>query len=208
MFPSWVLYALLASTTLILLLKFVKTEYFLYKLTLIYKTPTSSTFTIKEASFLDWGSITFLINYIITTSLAVFMMGKYWGNDLGLVILAPTIFYFFQRLALLLAGFLSGERQKLKANKSFLNIINYYIGLMLLPTLLVWLLNPGLSTIMINSIFTIFILLHFYKIIKGILIAFQNKITWYYIILYLCNLEILPVAILYFSIRYNFQIIS
>jgi len=44
-----------------------------------------------------------------------------------------------------------------------------------------------------------------WRIVKGLLLAVQLRYKWYYLILYLCTLEILPLLILSKLAWYNFS---
>jgi hypothetical protein len=77
-------------------------------------------------------------------------------------------------------------------------IYNRMVGLVLLPIISVvpfintqfapWLLYAGIVAL---------IALYFFRIFRGIQIGIKNRLSIFYLILYLCALEILPLLVLY-----------
>jgi hypothetical protein len=61
---------------------------------------------------------------------------------------------------------------------------------------LLWLLNLRFKAIFVMVFISILVLSSIYRILKGLLFAFWSGFSWYYIFLYVCTFEILPVFIL------------
>jgi hypothetical protein len=111
----------------------------------------------------------------------------------------------FQALSLFLVGGLSGEMKKLTEHFLLLNFTYHFIGLLLIPVLIVWLLNVDYSIYFIYGVASIFSFFWLLRVMRGILFALRNKVLWYYIILYLCSLEIWPLIAIYMLFVANFK---
>src|SRR5690554_7081344 len=72
--------------------------------------------------------------------LVYFKVGHYW------MVILPMAYYFYQSFALFIAGTLSGELKKLKDLFLLLNFTTHSIGIVMIPILFIWILNPELST--------------------------------------------------------------
>ena len=69
-------------------------------------------------------------------------------------------------------------------------------GFILTCMALLWILNQELQHAFEQLFFIVFSSLIVWRIVKGLLLAAQLRYKWYYLILYLCTLEILPLLIL------------
>lgn len=105
------------------------------------------------------------------------------------------IFYCFY--GVLGASWFSGEKKLSKALSLsvWLNILGF--SLVLFVFVLVWLLNNSFNRqffLIFCGIISLFFLFRFFKLL---IISFVGGVAWYYIILYFCTLEVMPIAILY-----------
>ena len=81
----------------------------------------------------------------------------------------------------------------LNDNFSFISTSHVnFVGMFFLSFALVWILNPSFDYVFIQLFLWLVPLLHSVRIIKGLNFCFRAKIRWYYLILYLCTIEILP----------------
>ena len=198
LFESYVLYFFLLSALLVGAVKWIYPAIFQFvfqslfrKAALVISTLREDTNAIKRASFI------LLINYFVIAGTIVYMTGIYFKLEYKeWLALSPLIYFLFLHSGLILTGFLAGESQRLLENKKLINIVHQFAGLLLLPIGLAWLLNTQYSNYMLNALLIALGFILLIRIFKGFICAIQNKISWYYIILYLCTLEIWPLLIL------------
>ena len=205
LFPHWITYVLLFSIVILSVLKYQKEFVFVNLRMAFFKPPSSISFSKEDLNFFGATNWILLINYFLVSSIAVYMVLIYYQITDYWLMLMPMAFYIFQISALFFAGLLSGEFKKLRENSFMLNFTSHFLGLIFIPLLFVWILNPALSSYLVDALLIVFCLLHFMRIVRGIFIALRNKVLWYYIILYLCGLEIWPILVVYLLVSPNFK---
>jgi hypothetical protein len=110
----------------------------------------------------------------------------------GFAILTSVVFIFIQQFGYRFVSFLSGETDVLD-NISTINRNTWQLGgILLLVIATTWTLNLHHYKIMSYCFLIILFLLLIFRIVKGLSLTFKKRIKWYYFILYLCALEILP----------------
>lgn len=197
MYPNWILYVLLASLILLSLINYKKAIITSYIRNTILRPISLSNFEKRERE--PFGSINLIlfINFVITSGLASYMLGIYYGYPYLSLTLLPGAYYFFLLTSLGFVGRISGERKRILENTLNTVLILHTWGILLIPFILIWILNPAYSSIMAYIILGGFSLISILRILKGISIALKNKLLWYYIILYLCTFEIWPFVAVY-----------
>lgn len=198
LFDSTIIYFFLLSGIIIGAVKWVYPEMFQFvfqslfrKTSLISSTLREDTNALKRASFL------LLLNYFVVSGTVSYMVGLYFElEQKELMIFLPIIYYFFLHIGFIITGFFTGESKRLYDNKKLVVFIHQFSGLLFLPIGLAWLLNTEYSAGMFNMVLFFLGLVLLVRVFKGYICAIQNKISWYYIILYLCTLEIWPLLIL------------
>jgi len=133
------------------------------------------------------------------------MIEVYYGLEFYWLLLVPIAYYFFQALSLYIVGKLGDGIRKLTDHFLLLNFTYHIIGLLLIPLLLMWLLNPEYSNLFVYVIGIVFTFFWLVRILRGIFFAVRNKVLWYYIILYLCSLEIWPLLAVYSLVGTNIK---
>lgn len=114
-----------------------------------------------------------------------------------LALLINFLLIVYNFIGLFITSFFTGERSLIRifTTQSWVNFLFFGIIFFLLGV--VWLLNPSIS----NELFYLFIyvLIAFFafRFIKMLIASLSEGVKWYYIILYLCTLEILPLVVLY-----------
>ena len=121
----------------------------------------------------------------------------------GFAILTSAVFIFIQQFGYRFVSFLSGETAVLD-NISTINRNTWQFGgILLLILATIWTLNLQLYKIMSFCFLIILFLLLILRIVKGLSLTFKKRIKWYYFILYLCALEILP-AFIFIRLAFGF----
>ncbi|HZH86948.1 MAG TPA: DUF4271 domain-containing protein [Brumimicrobium sp.] len=203
-FPHWIIYTLLLSIVVLSVLKHQREVVFTNLRSVFFNPPSSVSFTKEEVSFFGFTNWMLLFNYFAVSALAIYMVLVYFENTSFWLMLVPMAYYFFQLTALFFVGLLSGEVRKLWDNILLLNFTSHGIGIIFIPILFVWLLNPTLSPYIVDGLFVLFGLMHLIRILRGVFLALRNKVLWYYIILYLCGLEIWPIIVVYMLLSPDF----
>jgi|GEM_PF-222524 hypothetical protein len=140
-----------------------------------------------------------VLNYIISFSTCVFLLLYEQSNLLETVWLTMKIVFaltFLQLINFRLVFILSGERSILDSMSAVNKQIWSFGGFILTCMALLWILNQELQHAFEQLFFIVFSSLIVWRIVKGLLLAAQLRYKWYYLILYLCTLEILPLLIL------------
>jgi hypothetical protein len=95
-----------------------------------------------------------------------------------------------------LASLLSGEKPILDMMSAINKQVWSFGGFLLLVLSLFWVLNQE-SHIHFERLYVLIVMaLMIWRMVKGLRLALQLRYKWYYLILYLCTLEILPLFIL------------
>jgi hypothetical protein len=150
----------------------------------------------KETLKINFGSNLLLtINFFLSLSLCVFLVFQnylsVWNASI-LAIVSSFLFLFLQQFGFRFVAFLAGVNDITDAIVSVNRNVWQFGGIVLLVLATIWTLNLNQNTILSISFFVILILMLLLRIIKGLLLSFKKRIRWYYFILYLCTLEILP----------------
>ncbi len=205
LFPSWILYALLVSVAILAIVKLWRPAVYQYISATFVKPPSTIPYSRENLSFFGKANWMLLLNYFVVSAICIYMVQLYIGQiDLWLLVI-PVFYFSFQVISLFLAGMLSGELKKLNEHFLLLNFTYHFIGLLLIPLLIIWLLNADYSVYFMYAAAIIFGVFWIFRVIRGILFALRNKVLWYYIILYLCSLEIWPLIAIYVLLVANFK---
>jgi hypothetical protein len=81
-----------------------------------------------------------------------------------------------------------------------------FMGILSALFVLVYLVNPGshelIYSIFLWTLLSLFVL----RLIKSVFVALRSGGAWYYIILYLCTLEILPLVVGFYWFTQNTEL--
>ena len=149
-----------------------------------------------------------LFFYFLTTGLFVFMSMNYYGLYISythgfisflLFSLILAVIYFLKIASIKLLGFIFFQRKVVDEYIHNLKLFNITTGIILLPIVVC---IPFLNTYLIgeeNLIFSgfgLYSIILLFKLFRGFLISYRQGVSIFYILLYLCTLEILPLALL------------
>jgi hypothetical protein len=149
-----------------------------------------------------------LFFYFITTGLFVFMAMNYYGLYLSythgfisflIFSLLITTIYFIKIASIKTLGFIFLQKKVIDEYIHNLKLFNITIGIVLLPIVVcIPFLNAYLvsESHLIQSGFTVYIIIFIFKLIRGFFVSYRQNVSVFYILLYLCTLEILPLALL------------
>ena len=145
------------------------------------------------------ASIALVINFIISISLCFFLM-LFEENNYSFATISGFLLVGFltllQQIGFRITSIFSGQSGISESGSLITRQIWYFSGILYLLLSLLWLLNMKFKTVFVIVFITILAISSLIRILKGLLFAFWGGFSWYYIFLYLCTFEILPVFIL------------
>jgi len=145
------------------------------------------------------------LNYFMVASIFIFQILHEFGsipvgfNNLvitGIIFGAILVYQVLKSLAIRVSGVIFNSSESARQYQLIILIFNYIIGIVLLPVVIIafyW--N---SVFFLISGLAIISLLILYRLVRGFLTGLNNKsYNLFYLFLYLCTLEILPLLLIY-----------
>ncbi len=151
------------------------------------------------ASILYFLSLGFILYRINDFFKAIIL----WGNftTFIIIVIAIIVFTYLKILLYLLLGFVVKSYQVTREFVYSWIIIIHVSGIILLPiAITLAFVNTTLFPYFMWIGLSLLTLFNIYRLIRGFKIIFQKKFPLYYILLYLCTLEFLPIAALWYFI--------
>ena len=154
-------------------------------------------------------AVVLYMNYFLTFGLAFFVFADLveveLENEIIIASIIPAVLAVWPIACMLLVGLLTGERRVFAEP-----IMMKLIGVQLLGTiyslcLFAWALGFINGVVLIKIVLGSFLLESILRIIKSIWVVYFSGVSWYYIILYLCTLEILPLWLMSYSLLKEFN---
>jgi hypothetical protein len=145
------------------------------------------------------GSFLLNINFLVSISLIVFLATKPLNIDIrnhylfSFGIASLSLFIYLS--GIYVAGFISGELNRIRINQIFTFNFIHITGIVSVFLAIPWIINPHLDLFFTITTATILGMLYFFRLIKILSVAVREHIPIYYLILYLCTLEILPIFV-------------
>ncbi len=155
------------------------------------------------------SGLTLNLSYFIGAGLCMFLTCRQywlisWNASLIIASIAPFLIFIIETIGILISGWLSGENQKLDGTITNVIIANTLYGILFSVLALIWIMNPEKSILFALVFSSLFFLKLFIRIVKNAYLVFNKGVSWYYIILYFCTLEVLPSLVLYFAVSEGF----
>lgn len=160
---------------------------------------------VKEVHLIKSGwSVVLIANYWVSFSLVGYVITELPGMDdlplLLLVILIPIAWLLLSQLNLYLGSLLTGEYQTLVQFLYFRIVGLQLLGIVLFILCSFWTLTTMSSRTLLLLALIVITIEFFIRVFKSIIFARQKRISWYYIILYICTLETLPLLVFYYLV--------
>lgn len=168
-------------------------------------------YVLKEEMRLNSiSSVSLIINYIIVLNACLFLsfyhVFHYSTTSSILLSLSSSLgLLIIQLVGLWLVGIISNETKVIALPITETIILYETIGILLFFVSLCWVLNPQYSNLFLNLFIGTILLEMIVRFSKCSIAVLKRGMVWYYIILYLCTLEILPFIVLYFYFKENFN---
>ena len=156
------------------------------------------------------GSVALIINYFLIVSTCVFLsIDSKFDVTTGQAILIsagiPAAVFTFQIISLWLIGAITKEMKMVTTPLLETTVIIELIGFLLFFLALIWVLNPRDAHYFLLTFGVILCLGFLIRFFKSLYSVLRKGVSWYYIILYFCTLEILPFVIVYYYASKNFS---
>ncbi len=156
------------------------------------------------------GSVALIINYFLIVSTCVFLsieakMDFSTGKAIFISLGIPSAVFLFQIISLWLIGTVTKETKIITAPLLETTVIIEFIGFLLFFLALIWVLNPRYTDYFLLTFGFILCLGFLIRFIKSLYSVLRKGVSWYYIILYFCTLEILPFVVVYYYASKNFS---
>ncbi len=155
------------------------------------------------------SSVLLLFNFYLSFFISVYLLLSR-SNVLSLrevlmvSLASPLLVFLWQTYGLFFAGIISGNRRALRSPVVNTLVLLQSFGILLALLNFVWYLNPYYHQVCLLIFYAVCLLVVSGRILKNLVIGINNNISWYYLILYLCTLEILPVWVAYYYVATNF----
>ena len=174
----------------------------------LFRSVTKNFFRFKllESNFNDENRIGFSasfllnINFILSLTICFFLAFTNFvsGNEALIYALCFSAYLIIiQQISFRLVALLSGEHMVSEEIGVLTKQIWHMAGLLFLIIALIWALNQQSTLAVSRFYFIILLTLFAFRYIKGVFLCYKLGIKWYYLILYLCTLEIMPTLLLY-----------
>ena len=157
------------------------------------------------------SSVFLIFNYFISFSLCSFLyLNRFMLLDnFSATIIAITIpigLFFIETVGLILLAWFTGEQKQLFSIHVITLTGNQFIGISFAMLSLLWIMNPEFNKLFLSIFLGLFLMRYFVRLLKNSYIVLLNGVSWYYLILYFCTLEILPLFIIYYYVIKNFHL--
>jgi hypothetical protein len=200
---------IIISFVLMTIAKFLNSSIFKSLLKLLFATKNFDQIIREEIKIGSISSVILITNYFFTASSCIFL-SLYTSIDLTISqlfvfsLLLPFGLLILQSVSFWIIGLMSNEVRLLThpINETF--VIVELSGILLFLVSLIWVLNPFYSSILFQIFIGLTFFGYLYRTLKTFYCVLQRGAPWYYIILYLCTLEILPLVVIYYYIVSNF----
>lgn len=200
-YTLYVLLFIIISILLIALAKLSNSKTFRILLEVTTKGATIEQYLRENMRTGSLASIALLINYYSVIFVLFFLALKnIYQLDLTKTLLiascVPIALLIYEMVGIIFIGALTGEFKRIKSILLVTITTNQITGLILFLIALFWTLNPQFGDIFFKFSVGIMFIKLLIRTIKGMYIILNNGVSLYYIILYFCTLEILPLMVL------------
>jgi hypothetical protein len=157
----------------------------------------------------SFSSIVLLLNYFIGFGLCLFISVQrvyFLDNQLSFIlsISVPLILFFLEFLSPIIVGLLTGENKKTAVSNINTITGDQLFGLIFSLLALFWIINPVFNVWFFWFFISLICFKYLLRLFKSSYVVLTNGVSWYYLILYFCTSEILPLFVAYNYVIKNF----
>ncbi len=155
------------------------------------------------------GSLLLVLNYLISFGLVLYIISGFSNLDLtteiAIVLVVPFALLAWSLCSMMVVGLITGERRVFSEPFAMKLVGVQFLGLFYFVVALVLSLHPFGSQFFISIVIWAFIVETIVRLLKSIRVVYSKGVPWYYIILYFCTLEILPLFVAYYLLLRDFE---
>jgi hypothetical protein len=171
-------------------------------LKMMWKTKQIEKIVQEGYSISSFSSVLLVLNYLLVFSTLIYLIlnqthSTFFSLDNLLFFVIPLLLLLFPLFSMQLVGILTGESQLFKDLRIKIWVFAHFTGVILSLLLLIWTFNMQWGSILTYIFLGFILLMMMYRYFWGFILTFQKGISPYYIILYFCTLEILPLLATY-----------
>lgn len=198
------------SFVLITFAKFQNNHIFSSLIKLLFANKNFEQILKEDLKLSSSSSIALVINYFFIISTCVFLgiqasMNLSIQNTIIFSIAIPIVVFILQLLSLWIIGFITKEIKLIVVPLLETIVIIEFIGFILFFLALIWVLNPQFSNYFLIAFAFLLGLGFILRFFKSLFSVLNKGVPLYYIILYFCTLEILPLFIAYYYVGKYFN---
>lgn len=154
------------------------------------------------------SSLLLLLNYVLSAGAICYLYVQ--GNNSiqlpsnALVFILPVGLLIWNLSSFQLTRWLTGASGVFEEPMTLKIVGAQFLGLIYFFCAVLWLFNSGQGTIFAQLALVLFFAESVFRVVKSVNLVLKRGVSWYYIILYFCTLEILPLLMLYIALTRNF----
>jgi len=181
----------------------IKTDVYSSMLMSLTKTKGLRAYTRESYPVNKTDSLFLLLNYFVATStILLILVGLptvHSEYEVELSLVTPVAVLVWTMGSMLLVVLITGEKNVFVEPVIMKVVGAQFLGLFYFITSLLWVLNSFDHTLLIKITLWAFILESMLRLSKSISAVYRQGVSFYYIILYFCTLEILPIGVVYYA---------
>ena len=158
---------------------------------------------VKEAMPLGKpSSLLLILNYVLAAGVICyfFYIQRFEEGEIGtgvVVFLLPLALLLWNVLCFVLTGWISGATHVFAGPIALKVIGAQLLGLIYFVLAIMWLFSTGQASLFGQLALFLFFVESFFRVVKSANLVLSQGVSWYYLILYFCTLEILPLLMIY-----------
>lgn len=153
------------------------------------------------------SSILLILNYCVSSGIVLYIITTYKGLENGgtIAFFLPIGLLAAPVIAMLLTGWLTGELRLFVEPIEHKVIGANILGILYFVVALISTLYQLNAELFLRIIIWMFAIEGIFRVFRSIQYVSSKGVSWYYIILYFCTLEILPLGVIYYELLWNFN---
>lgn len=198
---QWAIFGLFISFALLTISR-INTPHFVVSISRsLYKNRNVEKIVNEELPLGRIANFCLIVNFLLSfTFITSFFLNEYyqlygWINWI-IAMAIPSYLLVGPQLYLTLVEVISGEKQFSREIKLTNRILCEFTGLFGALFLLIWIFNHSSHLIVKDITIYLVVITYIYRLFRGFIFAFSKGLPWYYIILYFCTFELLPIYLI------------
>ncbi|MDG1147183.1 MAG: DUF4271 domain-containing protein [Crocinitomicaceae bacterium] len=200
---------LFTSFVLIALAKLIKTDVYFTMLMSLTKTKGLRAYTREAYPVNKTDTLILILNYLVATSTVLLIIvglpTVHSDYEVELSMVAPIAVLAWSIGGMFLTVLITGEKNVFVEPVIMKLVGAQFLGIFYFVISLLWVLNSFDQTLLIKMTLGAFVLESILRLSKSISVVYRQGVSYYYIILYFCTLEILPISIAYYVVVGEFD---